>query len=242
MFRSILCLGSLAFSLAAQLVFGADSADPAITRLQYEIVAAQNAGDATQTPATPVLKLMAENIPHDKPVMLIFEKMRDSAPKKVSNLKINEDNEFVFGDDPKKVFTLPLKGFAPGEPMHVILLSADGNEKADVSVVPVPIEVQDNQGRRFSVVLANADGSAFKFVGEGFKPKENLWLRSTTGKKMTRTKLSATDAGRFSGVLKPFDRAKKGGMTKLEISGKEGKMWLEFGWGDADVQQEAEAA
>lgn len=205
-----------------------------------------NRGSALDKVATPELKyeissqqelkLIPDNFPKGQRLMVVVERL-EQKPSIVRNLTINEQNEVVLGDQSDKVFYLPLKGYLRGEPINIGLLSADGKEKAVTTVIPYPIEVRDGLGRHLSLELSSADGSSFKFVGEGFRPNESLVLKSTTGKKTLTTKLSPTKAGRFSGTLKPFERGKTSGSSNLEISSKSGRLWLDFDWGQAAAIQ-----
>ena len=230
MLRSKIYLFSLVTCLLATMAFSAGTGDPIHVTfgLKYEVVPPKEGVEGNSA----TLKFIPENFSKQKDVEVFVERM-NQAPKTVRSLTINDKNEIVFTNDPDKVFSFPLEGFVPGEPLRIGLFSKDGKERVFISMTPTPIEVWDNKGRHFSLELESADGRAFKFIGEGFDPKESLVLISKTGKKTLRKKLSPTTAGRFSGTLRPSDGWKKSGTSRLEISGKTGSLWLNFDWGEA---------
>lgn len=178
------------------------------------------------------VKLVPENFSKQKTVIVLVERLSTSN-EVIRDLMINDANEVVFAKDSEKMVLFPVDHFVPGEPLKVDMIRSDGVEKGSTRIFPRPLEVTDGNGRSFRLELSSADGSAFKFVGEGFSPKESLVLRCTTGKKKLTTKLSPTKEGRFSGTLRPTDRGKKSGTSVVEVSSKKGSLRLTFDWGQA---------
>jgi hypothetical protein len=122
-----------------------------------------------------------------------------------------------------------------GEPADFALVSTDTDQtvKAFAHVVPFPLRAKGDSGCSLSMELLSPNGRLFGFIGEGFKPNEEVTTISRSASEVLEKKQSASTEGRFGSIIDPGVIGTTGGAASFQASGEACEVILNYEWGTA---------
>lgn len=118
-----------------------------------------------------------------------------------------------------------------------ILLTAFENEKdlkpiAKCMIIPFPRIVQDDKGHKIELEAITSDGEHFSFIGSGFKPNEQITLKSRSCNELLTSPLNTNEQGKFFVIISPAVIGKTEGPFEMIVSGEDMKtMNMRHYWG-----------
>jgi hypothetical protein len=228
--------------LGVQLVYGQDtprSSKPDVPDAAANLVRMHNAwGAKASTPNTSLaikessrsgsvikFRLYAEGVPKDRIYSIVGWPVTQKAPSEVlkgvtldaSGLAICAGTPTTCGggdkpDDPIDLVFQP----APGEPVRLGLLSADGAIKVFAKMVPVPLRGED-RGCIVEGVLLTPGSELVLIEGSGFPANSELTMDSDSEGERHGGKSKADADGRYSSAILPYKQGVARGTLKVEL-------------------------
>ena len=129
-------------------------------------------------------------------------------------------------NDPIDLVTQP----APGEPVRLALISADGATKVFAKVVPVPIRGEDRGCAVEGVLLA--PGAALVLVdGSGFPANTELKMESNSEDERHNEKGTVDSEGRYSISIPPHTQGTPQGILKVTLKSARCSPSINIPWG-----------
>src|SRR5574337_1211097 len=122
-----------------------------------------------------------------------------------------------------------------GEPANFALVSTDIDQtvKAFAHFVPFPLRAKGDSGCSLSMELLSPKGRLLGFIGEGFKPDEEVTTVSRSGGEIQEGKQKATADGKFAAFIDPGVIGSAGGVASFQASGEACEVILNYEWGTA---------
>lgn len=194
-----------------------------------------------ETPAsqTKRFRLMAEGIPKDAVYTLIMWSVTQKGPTEAlkgitidaSGLAICAGTPGTCGspEKPNDPIDLVLQA-APGEPVRVALISADGLTKVFAKLVPIPWCGED-RGCSVEAVLLTPGAELVLIVGSGFLPNSDVAMDSVSEGERHGDKVKTDATGRYTTAILPYRQGVARGTTKVILKTAQCAPTVEFSWG-----------
>ena len=119
---------------------------------------------------------------------------------------------------------------ARGEPIRVILVSADKKIAVPGTLVPFPIESED-KNCRLEVRLASMDGQAILIYADGLPPNTVVPFESNSAGEVVQNKFNVNAQGHAVAGDQPKVDGKDSGVVKETLSTKDCSVSVEIPWG-----------
>jgi hypothetical protein len=119
---------------------------------------------------------------------------------------------------------------ARGEPIRVILATADGKFMVPGTVVPFPIESKD-KNCRLEVRLASPDAEAILIYADGLTPNTQAPFDSISAGDMTHDVFNVNAQGHAAAADQPYVDGKETGVVKETLTTKDCTVSVEIPWG-----------
>jgi hypothetical protein len=189
----------------------------------------------------PVLKfrLIADGVPRDGVYSIVAWPVTQKAPSGVlsgvmldaSGLAICAGKPGTCGsaEKPNDPIDLNLRP-APGEPVRIGLISADGATKVFAKVVPVPLRGED-RGCIVEAILLTPAAELVLIVGSSFPPNAELTMNSESGGERHGGKGKADADGRYSSAILPYKQGVAGGIANVNLKASNCSPSVDVPWG-----------
>ena len=145
-----------------------------------------------------------------------------------SGLSLASDGEVMDGPDDPRTIWFP--NFLPGEPARMGLVSADGKQRAFVTVVPNPIQ-GTNGACRVDVIRLLPKFEIAYVRGTGFPPNSEIAFEGNSLGEIHTGKLKMGADGRGGTAILPAVKDKPEGDIQLTFSAPQCKPTVKFHWG-----------
>lgn len=119
---------------------------------------------------------------------------------------------------------------ARGEPIRVILATADGKFMVPGTVVPFPIESKD-KGCRLEIRLGSPDAETILIYADGLPPNTDVPFQSESAGEVTQAKFSVNANGHAATADLPYVEGKNSGIVKETLTTKDCSVSAEIPWG-----------
>jgi hypothetical protein len=129
-------------------------------------------------------------------------------------------------DDPIDLVFRP----APGEPVRLGLVSADGATKVFAKAVPVPLRGED-QGCTVEVTLLTPGAELVLIEGDGFPAGREIAMDSKSDPERQGGKGKTDADGRYASALLPYLQGVAGGTTEVTLKAGKCAPSVNFNWG-----------
>lgn len=119
---------------------------------------------------------------------------------------------------------------AHGEPIRVVLASADGKVMIPGTIVPFPIESKD-KNCRLEIRLASPDAEAILIYADGLPPNTEVPFQSVSAGEAGQGKFTVNASGHAATADLPYVEGKASGVVKETLTTKECSVSVEIPWG-----------
>jgi hypothetical protein len=119
---------------------------------------------------------------------------------------------------------------ARGEPIRVILATADGKLMVPGTVVPFPIESKDKTCR-LEARLASKDGEAILLYVDGLPPNTVVPFETNSAGEVGQGEFTVNANGHAAATDLPYVKGKKSGVVKETLTTNECSVSVEIPWG-----------
>jgi hypothetical protein len=119
---------------------------------------------------------------------------------------------------------------ARGEPIRVILATADGKFMVPGTVVPFPIENND-KSCHLEIRLASPDAEAILIYADGLPPNTEIPFQSISAGEVSQNKFTVNANGHAAAADLPYVEGKISGIVKETLTTKECSVSVEIPWG-----------
>jgi hypothetical protein len=119
---------------------------------------------------------------------------------------------------------------ARGEPIRVVLATADGKLMVPGTVVPFPIVGKD-KNCRLEIRLATPDAEAILVYADGLPPNTEVPFQSNSAGEQGQASFSVNAHGHAATADMPYVEGKASGVVKETLATKECSVSVEIPWG-----------
>ncbi|MCH9625629.1 MAG: hypothetical protein S4CHLAM123_08050 [Chlamydiales bacterium] len=130
---------------------------------------------------------------------------------------------------------LSFGNYLPGEPMEYALIpwSRKDKNKYSVTIIPNPLEAEDQAGHKVSMQILTSDLELFAFELTNFKPNEIIEVISISGKETIPRKRKVNEHGKLRATIQPAVVGETTGLATFKAISLDTDMIIElnYEWG-----------
>jgi hypothetical protein len=150
--------------------------------------------------------------------------------RRYEGLSVGEGNQLL-DNTGTRPFLLNLVGVAWGEPVYLSLVGKSKTARADLVLIPFPIQRGDATGHQLLLVRSDIYGSTFRLRGSGYNPREPLTLTIFQDDQRQVNEIHAYNDGCFETLLSFEVDGQDGGMAVVTVEGEESSVSIAYDWG-----------